>query len=156
VSDIRVSAVTKEYAGGVHALDGVDLHVQEGEFAVLVGPSGCGKSTLLRIIGGLDEPTSGTVEIGSRDVTMLEPGERDVAMVFQNYALYPHMTVPENMRFGLEVRKADKAEIERRTLDAAGILGLDDYLDRKPRQLSAARASGLRWGGPSCAGRLPS
>jgi multiple sugar transport system ATP-binding protein len=146
VTDISVTGIVKEYAGGVRALDGVDLHIQEGEFAVLVGPSGCGKSTLLRIIAGLDEPTAGRVEIGGRDVTGLEPGDRDIAMVFQNYALYPHMTVRENMRFGLEVRKTDKAEIERRTVEAASMLGLEEYLDRKPRQLSGGQRQRVAMG----------
>jgi multiple sugar transport system ATP-binding protein len=146
MSDIQVTGIAKDYGDGVRALDGVDLHVDEGEFTVLVGPSGCGKSTLLRIIAGLDQPTAGTVRIGGRDVTMLEPGERDIAMVFQNYALYPHMTVRQNMRFGLEVRGTDKAEIERRTLEAAGILGIEAYLDRKPRQLSGGQRQRVAMG----------
>ena len=146
MSDIRIEGVVKEFQGGVRALDGVDLHIDDGEFAVLVGPSGCGKSTLLRIIAGLDDPTLGQIHIGEREVTGLEPGDRDIAMVFQNYALYPHMTVRENMRFGLEVRKTSKAEIEQRVVEAAGILGIEDYLDRKPRQLSGGQRQRVAMG----------
>jgi multiple sugar transport system ATP-binding protein len=146
VSEISVSGVVKEYQGGVLALNGVNLEMPDGDFTVLVGPSGCGKSTLLRIIAGLDHATGGTVSIGGRDVTALPPGDRDIAMVFQNYALYPHMTVRENMRFGLEVRKTPRDEIERRVVEAAGILGIEEYLDRKPRQLSGGQRQRVAMG----------
>jgi multiple sugar transport system ATP-binding protein len=146
VSEIGVSGIVKEYPGGVRALNHVDLEIRDGEFAVLVGPSGCGKSTLLRIIAGLDEATGGTISIGGRDVTAVPPGDRDIAMVFQNYALYPHMTVRENMRFGLEVRRTPRAEIEQRVVEAAGILGIEEYLDRKPRQLSGGQRQRVAMG----------
>jgi multiple sugar transport system ATP-binding protein len=146
VSAIGVSGVVKEYPGGVLALNDVSLEIGDGEFVVLVGPSGCGKSTLLRIIAGLDQATRGTIEIGGRDITALPPGDRDIAMVFQNYALYPHMTVRENMRFGLEVRKTARDEIERRVVEAAGILGIEEYLHRKPRQLSGGQRQRVAMG----------
>jgi multiple sugar transport system ATP-binding protein len=111
-----------------------------------VGPSGCGKTTLLRIIAGLEKATSGIVRIGNQDVTRLPPGDRDVAMVFQNYALYPHMTVAENLRFGLEVRKMPRKEIEQRTLETAEILGISEYLGRKPRQLSGGQRQRVAMG----------
>jgi multiple sugar transport system ATP-binding protein len=146
MSGISVVGVSKQFPNGSRALDDVNLTIEDGQFAVLVGPSGCGKTTLLRIIAGLEKPTGGIVRIGSQDVTHLPPGERDVAMVFQNYALYPHMTVAENIRFGLEVRKVPRKEIEQRTLEAAEILGISEYLNRKPRQLSGGQRQRVAMG----------
>jgi len=133
ISDLRKSF------GDSEILRGIDLEVGDGEFVALVGPSGCGKSTLLRLIAGLEVATSGTLVIGEKDVTALPPKERDVAMVFQNYALYPHLTVRNNMGFSLKLRGAAKAEIERKVVDAAAILGLDALLDRYPGQLSGGQ-----------------
>ncbi len=146
MSEISIVGVRKQFSNGSNALDDVNLRIEDGQFAVLVGPSGCGKTTLLRIIAGLEKPTSGVVKIGDQDVTQLSPGDRDVAMVFQNYALYPHMTVAENIRFGLEVRKLPRDEITRRTLEAAKMLGLSDYLDRKPKQLSGGQRQRVAMG----------
>ncbi len=146
MSEITIVGVSKEFPNRSRALDDVDLRIEDGQFAVLVGPSGCGKTTLLRIIAGLEKATSGTVRIGNQDVTHLPPGDRDVAMVFQNYALYPHMTVAENLRFGLEVRKMPRKEIEQRTLEAAEMLGISDYLGRKPRQLSGGQRQRVAMG----------
>lgn len=125
--------------GNLEILKGIDLTIEDGEFTVLVGPSGCGKTTLLRLIAGLDEASGGQVSIGDTDVTGLEPRERDVAMVFQNYALYPHMSVYENMEFGLKARRIEAAEIESRVARAAGMLGIDDLLGRKPGELSGGQ-----------------
>jgi multiple sugar transport system ATP-binding protein len=136
---VTLDNVRKVYDNGFEAVKGASLEIEDGEFVVFVGPSGCGKSTLLRMIAGLEEITSGTIAIGDRVVNDLAPKERDVAMVFQNYALYPHMSVYENMAFGLRVRKAPKAEIERRVAEAAAILGLEGVLDRKPKQLSGGQ-----------------
>ncbi|MFL6013160.1 MAG: ATP-binding cassette domain-containing protein, partial [Gaiellaceae bacterium] len=119
MGEIVLDHVVKEFAGGVRAVDDVDLTIGEGEFMVLVGPSGCGKTTLLRSIGGLEKVTGGRILIGERDVTRLEPAERDLAMVFQNYALYPHMTVRKNLGYGLRVRKTPKADRERRVNEVA-------------------------------------
>src|SRR5438094_4701650 len=116
---IELEHVTKEFAGGVVAVDDVSLTIAEGEFMVLVGPSGCGKSTLLRMVAGLEEVTDGAIRIGERDVTDLAPRDRDIAMVFQNYALYPHMTVRENLGYGLKVRKTPKDVSRRRVADVA-------------------------------------
>jgi multiple sugar transport system ATP-binding protein len=146
LSEISIVGVSKQFPNGSRALDNVDLRIEDGQFAVLVGPSGCGKTTLLRIIAGLEKATSGIVRIGNQDVTRLPPGDRDVAMVFQNYALYPHMTVAENLRFGLEVRKMPRKEIEQRTLEAAEMLGISEYLDRKPRQLSGGQRQRVAMG----------
>ena len=123
----------------VHAVKDVTLHVPDKEFIVLVGPSGCGKSTTLRMVAGLEEITSGEIHIGDRLVNDLPPKDRDIAMVFQNYALYPHMTVYDNMAFGLKMRKFPKAEIETRVKEAANLLGMQDLLKRKPRQLSGGQ-----------------
>jgi multiple sugar transport system ATP-binding protein len=130
--------VTKVF-DGVIAVNDFDLNVLDGEFLVLVGPSGCGKSTALRCLAGLEEITSGRILIGERDVTYLDPKDRDIAMVFQNYALYPHMSVRDNMAFGLKLRHTDKADITRRVNDAAEILGITPLLDRKPRALSGGQ-----------------
>jgi multiple sugar transport system ATP-binding protein len=123
----------------VHAVKDVNLHIGDKEFLVLVGPSGCGKSTTLRMVAGLEEITSGEIHIGDRLVNDLPPKDRDIAMVFQNYALYPHMTVYDNMAFGLKMRKFPKAEIETRVKEAATLLGIQDLLKRKPRQLSGGQ-----------------
>ena len=146
MSEISIVGVSKQFPNGARALEDVNLRIEDGQFAVLVGPSGCGKTTLLRIIAGLEKATSGIVRIGNQDVTQLPPGDRDVAMVFQNYALYPHMTVAENLRFGLEVRKMPRKEIEQRTLEAAEILGISEYLGRKPRQLSGGQRQRVAMG----------
>ena len=143
---IELAQVTKEFAGGVRAVDDVTLTVADGEFMVLVGPSGCGKSTLLRMIAGLEEVTDGTVSIGGVDVTDFEPPDRDIAMVFQNYALYPHMNVQENLGFGLSVRRTPKREIRSRVQEVATLLGLQDLLDRKPANLSGGQRQRVAMG----------
>src|SRR3954465_8346519 len=125
--------------GDVLAVDDVSLRVEDGEFMVLVGPSGCGKSTILRMIAGLEEVTAGEIEIGDEQVTDLEPKERDIAMVFQNYALYPHMTVEQNLGFGLKLQHISKQERQDRVQDAATILGLQDMMERKPSELSGGQ-----------------
>ena len=148
MAGITLEHVTKAFVGGVVAVDDVNLTIADGEFMVLVGPSGCGKSTLLRMIAGLEEITDGTISIGDRDVTELPPPERDIAMVFQNYALYPHMNVRENLGFGLSVRHTPKPEIERRVEEVATLLGLDAAARpqaRAPlRRPAAARRDGPR------------
>jgi len=131
--------VTKEFSGGVRAVDEVDLTIESGEFLVLVGPSGCGKSTLLRMIAGLEEVTDGRIEIGDRDVTHLSPRDRDIAMVFQNYALYPHLSVERNLAYGLRVRKTPKSEIKRRVGEVAEMLGIEHLLQRRPSALSGGQ-----------------
>lgn len=143
---IELDQVTKEFAGGVRAVDDVTLTVADGEFMVLVGPSGCGKSTLLRMIAGLEEVTDGTVSIGGVDVTDFEPPDRDIAMVFQNYALYPHMNVRENLGFGLSVRRTPKREIGSRVQEVATLLGLQDLLDRRPANLSGGQRQRVAMG----------
>ncbi len=146
MAEIVVDHVTKEFAGGVQALDDVSLTVQDGEFIVLVGPSGCGKSTLLRLIAGLEETSAGTISIGGRDVTHLAPRARDIAMVFQNYALYPHMDVRKNLGYGLRVRKTPGPEIDRRVNEVAGLLGLEHLLDRRPAALSGGQRQRVAMG----------
>jgi multiple sugar transport system ATP-binding protein len=146
VANIELARVTKVYPNGVRAVDAVDLEIGDGEFMVLVGPSGCGKTTLLRMIAGLEEVSGGRIRIGGRDVTMLAPRRRDIAMVFQNYALYPHMTVAENLGFGLKVQKTDKTERRRRVREVAEILGLDALLDRKPAALSGGQRQRVAMG----------
>jgi multiple sugar transport system ATP-binding protein len=146
MAEIALENVTKAFDGGVLAVDDVNLTIADGEFVVLVGPSGCGKSTLLRMIAGLEEITDGTISIGGRDVTELPPPERDIAMVFQNYALYPHMSVRENLGFGLSVRHTPKAEIRRRVDDVATLLGLSELLDRKPAHLSGGQRQRVAMG----------
>jgi multiple sugar transport system ATP-binding protein len=143
---IELAHVTKAFAGGVVAVDDVTLTIADGEFVVLVGPSGCGKSTLLRMIAGLEEITDGTISIGEVDVTDLPPADRDIAMVFQNYALYPHMSVRENLGFGLSVRRTPKADIATRVRDVAVLLGLQDLLDRKPAHLSGGQRQRVAMG----------
>jgi multiple sugar transport system ATP-binding protein len=136
---VVLDRIEKIYKGGVRAVNGISLHIDDGRFVVLVGPSGCGKSTTLRMIAGLEDISSGTISIGDRVVNTVAPKDRDIAMVFQNYALYPHMTVKENMAFGLKLRKTPRAEIERRVREASAILGLDEYLERKPKALSGGQ-----------------
>jgi multiple sugar transport system ATP-binding protein len=136
---IVLDRVSKAYPNGHIASRDLELEIADGEFLVLVGPSGCGKSTALRLIAGLETPTSGRVLIGERDVTGLPPQDRDVAMVFQSYALYPHMTVRENLAFGLRIRKMTRDEIDRRVEPVAGILGLATVMDRKPAHLSGGQ-----------------
>src|SRR5512138_1129445 len=138
MSDLKLTGLQKHY-GGVQAVRGIDLEVASGAFTVLVGPSGCGKSTLLRTIAGLETPDGGTIEIGGKVVNYVRPRDRDIAMVFQNYALYPYMNVFENIAFGLRARKTPQAEIETRVKRAAGMLGITQLLDRLPRQLSGGQ-----------------
>ena len=142
---VTISAVQK-YFGSTHVIRGVDVDIADGEFCVLVGPSGCGKSTLLRMIAGLEEISEGSITIGGRVVNDMRPKERDVAMVFQNYALYPHMTVRDNMSFALMLANTPKKEIEAKVGDAAGILGLGALLDRFPRQLSGGQRQRVAMG----------
>jgi multiple sugar transport system ATP-binding protein len=146
VAGIVLAGVTKEFPGGAVAVSSLDLEVADGEFLVLVGPSGSGKTTVLRMVGGLEEATSGVIRIGDRDVTGLAPRDRDIAMVFQTYALFPHMTVAENMAFGLKLRKTSKDEIQRRVQETAALLGLSDLLHRKPRALSGGQRQRVAMG----------
>jgi ABC-type sugar transport system ATPase subunit len=146
MAQIVLDRVDKVFSGGVKAVDGLSLEIADGEFMVLVGPSGCGKSTALRSIAGLDEITSGTISIGGRVVNDLPPKDRDIAMVFQNYALYPHMTVEQNLAFGLQQRKTPKDEIQRRVTGVAKMLGLEDYLKRKPAALSGGQRQRVAMG----------
>jgi len=146
MAGISLSGVKKVYPGGVEAIKGVTLDIADGEFAVLVGPSGCGKSTLLRMIAGLESVTAGEVSIGERVVNRLEPAERDIAMVFQNYALYPHMSVRQNLEYGLKNRRMPREEIKRRVEKAAGILDIAPLLERKPRQLSGGQRQRVAMG----------
>ncbi|MBU12205.1 MAG: ABC transporter ATP-binding protein, partial [Rhodobacteraceae bacterium] len=138
MSRVTLTNVKKQY-GDLEVIHGIDLSIDEGEFCVFVGPSGCGKSTLLRMIAGLEETTAGQIAIGDRDVTKSDPAARGVAMVFQSYALYPHMTVAENMGFGLKMTGHPKAEITAKVAEASRILKLNDYLDRKPKALSGGQ-----------------
>ena len=139
MAEVTLRSVRKVYPNGHVAIDDASFGIRDGELLVLVGPSGCGKSTLLRLIAGLEEASSGTILIGERDVTRLEPRDRDIAMVFQSYALYPHMTVARNLGFGLELRGHEPAEIEQRVKQAAETLELTQFLDRLPRQLSGGQ-----------------
>lgn len=138
MSGVTLNKVIKRY-GDVQVIHGVDLEIEDGEFCVFVGPSGCGKSTLLRMVAGLEETTEGSMHIGERDVTRMDPSERGVAMVFQTYALYPHMTVKDNMGFGLKMNGHPKPEIEEKVAEATRILKLEPYLDRKPAALSGGQ-----------------
>jgi multiple sugar transport system ATP-binding protein len=146
MSGITLGEVTKVYPNGVKAVDAVDLEIRDGEFVVLVGPSGCGKSTLLRMIAGLEDVTDGAIVIGDKDVTDMAPQRRDIAMVFQNYALYPHMTVRENLAYGLRLRRLPKVEWTRRVEETARTLGLDELLDRKPSALSGGQRQRVAMG----------
>src|SRR5690348_2939033 len=143
---IVLQEVTKRFGKDVFAVDHVSMEIADGEFMVLVGPSGCGKTTLLRIIAGLEEVTAGEVIIGDRIVTDLAPKHRDIAMVFQNYALYPHMTVAQNIAIGLKLRRTPKADTRRKVTDAARVLGLEPLLDRKPSELSGGQRQRVAMG----------
>ena len=145
MADIQLNDLRKSYAGQ-EVIHGITMHIANGEFVVIVGPSGCGKSTLLRMVAGLEAITSGTVSIADRVVNDLEPRERDIAMVFQNYALYPHMSVRENMAYGLKIAKMSKAQIDERVAKAAKMLELEAYLDRKPRALSGGQRQRVAMG----------
>src|ERR1051325_5075435 len=146
MAEIVFDNVTKTYGDGFKAVSDLNLDVQDGEFVVFVGPSGCGKTTALRMIAGLEEISDGQIRIGERVVNNLPPGHRDVAMVFQNYALYPHMTVAENIGFALRMRKVPKAEAHKRIEEAARIIGLLDHLNRKPKQLSGGQRQRVAMG----------
>ena len=146
MAKIVLDGVSKVFGSDVIAVNNVSLEIGDGEFMVLVGPSGCGKSTILRILAGLEEVTAGEVIIGDTQVTDLPPKERDVAMVFQNYALYPHMTVEQNLGFGLRLRKTPKVELKRRVDDVATILGLDPLMQRKPGELSGGQRQRVAMG----------
>jgi multiple sugar transport system ATP-binding protein len=147
MASVTFEHATRRYHGATRpALDGLDLAVGDGEFVVLVGPSGCGKTTSLRMVAGLEPVDFGSIRIGARDVTDVEPKDRDVAMVFQNYALYPHMTAAQNMGFALKVANTPKAEIRERVLDAARLLDLQPYLDRKPKDLSGGQRQRVAMG----------
>src|SRR6478735_4362052 len=146
MATIEIDHVTKVFANGVVAVNDVSLSIDDGEFLVLVGPSGCGKSTLLRMVAGLEEVTEGSILIDGRDVTDLAPRHRDIAMVFQSYALYPHMTVRENLGYGLKVRRAPKQESRERVAEVAQLLGLEELLDRKPAELSGGQRQRVAMG----------
>ena len=145
MANVIMTDIRKSY-GAVEVLHGLDVDIEDGEFVALVGPSGCGKSTLLRMIAGLEPITGGTISIGDKIVNNLPPAERDIAMVFQTYALYPHKSVADNMGFALKVAGTDRAEIHRRVGEAAEILSLTDYLDRKPRHLSGGQRQRVAMG----------
>jgi multiple sugar transport system ATP-binding protein len=146
VATIELQAVVKTFPNGVCAVDGVDLTIGDGEFMVLVGPSGCGKTTLLRCIAGLEEVTDGAILISDHDVTDVPPKDRDIAMVFQNYALYPHMTVRRNLAYGLKVRRTPRKEIATRIAETARLLGLEDLMDRRPLALSGGQRQRVAMG----------
>jgi sn-glycerol 3-phosphate transport system ATP-binding protein len=146
MADVTLSNIRKVYPGNVEAVKGVSFDIPDGGFCVLVGPSGCGKSTLLRMVAGLESITHGECRIGGRVVNDVEPAERDIAMVFQNYALYPHMSVYENMAYGLKNRGTPKDEIDRRVKEAAKILAIESFLDRKPRALSGGQRQRVAMG----------
>ncbi|HQY89567.1 MAG TPA: ATP-binding cassette domain-containing protein, partial [Tepidisphaeraceae bacterium] len=139
MAQVILENVGKVYAGNVRAVEGVNVNIKNGEFIVLVGPSGCGKSTTLRMVAGLEEITEGAIKIGERVVNNVAPKDRDIAMVFQNYALYPHMSVYKNMAFGLKLRRFSKSEIDKRVQEAARILDISHLLERKPKALSGGQ-----------------
>jgi multiple sugar transport system ATP-binding protein len=145
MAKVTISGVHKAF-GAIEVIHGVDIDIADGEFVVLVGPSGCGKSTLLRMVAGLESVTAGQIAIGDRVVNNIPPKDRDIAMVFQNYALYPHMNVANNMAFSLKLKQTDRAEVTRRVANAAEILGLTPYLDRYPRQLSGGQRQRVAMG----------
>lgn len=150
MASLQFKNITKQY-GKINnpsalVLKGISAQIEDGEFVVIVGPSGCGKSTLLRVIAGLEKPTSGEIVIGHKTVTELEPAQRDIAMVFQNYALYPHMTVKQNMRYGIKLAKTPEAEIERRITQTAKMLEIENLLDKKPKQLSGGQRQRVAMG----------
>ena len=146
MAEIELRDVRKVYGGNIEAIKGVSLHIADGEMIVLVGPSGCGKSTLLRMIAGLEGISSGEIVLGGRVINNLEPAERDIAMVFQNYALYPHMTVRQNLSYGLKNRNTPKDEINRRVSEAATALEIEQFLERRPRQLSGGQRQRVAMG----------
>ena len=146
MAGVQLQGITKVFDGEVRAVDSVDLDIEDGEFVVLVGPSGCGKSTLLRMIAGLEEVTEGTILLGGEDVTDVLERDRDIAMVFQNYALYPHMTVRRNLGFALRMKRIPAAERERRVDEAARILGLEELMERKPAALSGGQRQRVAMG----------
>jgi sn-glycerol 3-phosphate transport system ATP-binding protein len=146
MASVTLDHVRKVYAGGVEAVKGVSLDIPNGSFTVLLGPSGCGKSTLLRMIAGLERITDGTISIGGKVVNEVEPADRDIAMVFQNYALYPHMSVYDNMAYGLRNRGVAKPEIDQRVAEAARLLAIGDFLKRKPRELSGGQRQRVAMG----------
>src|SRR5438132_1174340 len=146
MASVVFNAVGKVFADGTRAVNDLDLEVRDGEFMVLVGPSGCGKTTALRMVAGLEEITEGEVKIGDRVVNRIEPKERDIAMVFQNYALYPHMTVYDNIAFGLRMKRMPRATIAERVREISRVLALTEYLGRKPRQLSGGQRQRVAMG----------
>jgi sn-glycerol 3-phosphate transport system ATP-binding protein len=146
MAEVTLKDVRKTYAGGIEAVKGISLDVPDGAFCVLVGPSGCGKSTLLRMIAGIETITAGQIHIGERVVNQIEPSERDIAMVFQNYALYPHMSVYDNMAYGLRNRRTPKPEIEERVREAARMLAIEPFLKRRPRDLSGGQRQRVAMG----------
>ncbi|MHB2029409.1 MAG: ABC transporter ATP-binding protein, partial [Acidimicrobiales bacterium] len=146
MAEIHLEQVTKKYPNGVLAAESVTLAIADGEFLVLVGPSGCGKTTLLRMIAGLEKITSGAIRIGDRVINDVDPRDRDIAMVFQNYALYPHMTVAQNIGFALKLRGVPKSEINRKVAEVATLLGLNEWLDRRPAQLSGGQRQRVAMG----------
>ncbi len=143
---IELEAVTKRFPDGTVAVNELSLDVEDGEFMILVGPSGCGKTTALRMVAGLEDVTDGQIRIGGQVVNDMEPGDRDVAMVFQSYALYPHMSVRDNIAFPLKMQKLSRPEIDQRVNEAAGLLGLDELLRRKPRELSGGQRQRVAMG----------
>src|SRR5437763_7190875 len=146
MAEIIFDNVTKTYGDGFLAVSGLNLDVQDGEFVVFVGPSGCGKTTALRMLAGLEEISAGEIKIGDRVVNDLTPKDRDVAMVFQSYALYPHMTVHDNLAFGLKLRKTPKQEVDERVRRAAKVLQIEEFLKRKPRALSGGQRQRVAMG----------
>src|SRR5215216_2311727 len=146
MAEIQFKEITKRYPDGFEAVKAIDLDIADGEFMILVGPSGCGKSTALRMIAGLEDITDGDLVIGGERVNDLPPRDRDIAMVFQNYALYPHMTVRDNMGFALKLAKADQGEIDRKVMEAAKILDLEQHLERKPANLSGGQRQRVAMG----------
>ena len=146
MAKVTLNAISKTYPNGFEAVKRSSFNIADGEFVVLVGPSGCGKSTLLRMIAGLEDITEGTLHIGDREVNDLDPADRDIAMVFQNYALYPHMTVRKNIGYGLKNRKISKAVIAQKVAEASALLNLDEYLDSKPSKLSGGQRQRVAMG----------
>ena len=142
---INITSVGKIYPNGTRALEDVSIKINDGEFVVLVGPSGCGKTTLLRMVAGLEDITEGEISIADKIVNEVAPKDRDIAMVFQNYALYPHMSVYDNMAFSLKLRKFSKDEIDKKVKDAAKTLEIDELLDRKPKAYLADKDRGWQW-----------